>query len=250
MNGSDQWRPIGVITGLYRYPLKGCQGEALHEVRIGWHGLTHDRGFALHRTQDLSGLPWASPRQFPQLLAWTASIPAGSSSLAVSTPGGDWLTDPRDHAQRVAFSAHATDVLGEPMTLMNLWSGTHDSMPISIITTETITAAAELIGSDRELDTRRFRPNVLLHTTSGRPWPERQWLGREIRLGDPPDAAVLRIDRHTTRCEALDHDPESGAPLGDRLFEAIRRGNHNRAGVYATPRHVGCAVLGRTAWTR
>jgi MOSC domain-containing protein len=130
-----------------------------------------------------------------------------------------------------------------------LWSGTHDSMPVSVISTATMRAAAKLIGVDA-LERARFRPNIVVDTDPARPWPERQWLGRELRLGDGENAAILRVDRHTTRCEVVDLFPDSGKDDGLGLFEAIREGNRNRAGVYATPRHVGHVVVGATVWIR
>lgn len=132
---SGEWKPIGQVSHIARYPLKSAGGEAIDSSRIGWHGVSNDRGFALLRTQDLSGLPWASARQFPQLLQWTAHIDATSTALRIGTPHRDWLVDPKDQAARTAFAEFATDALGEPLMLVQLWSGTYDAMPVSVIST-------------------------------------------------------------------------------------------------------------------
>jgi uncharacterized protein YcbX len=248
MSNSD-WKPIGQIAHITRYPLKGASGEDVENSKVGWHGLTHDRGFALVRVNDLSGLPWVSPRQFPQLLQWSASVPTATSDLRVTTPDGAWLIDPKDAEARADFAAYASKVLGEPMSLMQLWSGTHDSMPVSAISTATMHAAADLVGADM-LQRERFRANIVIETDPSRVWPERQWLGRELRVGDGGDSAVLRVDRHTTRCEVVDLLPGCGDDDGLDLFRAIREGNRNRAGVYATPRHVGQVCVGTTVWIR
>lgn len=244
---SNEWNPLGKVSHIWRYPLKGVAGEEVASSKVGWHGLTNDRRFALLRIGDMSGLPWASPRQFPQLLSWTASIPAASTDLRITTPSDEWLLDPKDVQARSEFADHVTKVLGEPMMLVQMWSGAFDSMPISVVTTATIQAAAELVGAG-DLDMRRFRSNITIETDSSDSWPERQWLGRELRLGS--DSAILRIDRHITRCEVVDLQPGSGKDSGLDLFKAIKESNRNRAGVYATPRHVGQINVGATVWIR
>ncbi|GAA0716004.1 MOSC domain-containing protein [Dactylosporangium roseum] len=246
---SGDWKPLGRVSHIARYPLKAAGGEALDSSRIGWHGVSNDRGFALLRTGDPSGLPWVSSRQFPRILRWTASTVPTSTALRIATPDRDWLIDPKDLAARAAFAEFATDALGEPLMLVRLWSGTHDAMPVSVISTATMRAVADLAGAG-DPAWQRFRPNVVIETDPGRSWPERQWLGRELRLGDGNDAAILRVDRHTTRCEVLDLAPGSGADDNLGLFAAVRSANRNRAGVYATPRHVGEVTVGGTVWLR
>lgn len=245
---SNEWRPIGQVTHICRYPLKGAAGEELPSSKIGWHGLTHDRRFALLRMGDMSGLPWASPRQFPQLLSWRASVPTASTELRITTPSGEWLLEPKDAQARSEFAEHASKILGEPVMLVQMWSGAFDSMPISVITTATMQAATELVGADY-LDLQRFRPNIVIKTDLSHSWPERQWLGRDLRLGDG-NSAILRVDRHATRCEVVDLQPGSGEDSGLDLFKAIRDSNRNRAGVYTTPRHVGQINVGATVWIR
>jgi len=245
---SNDWKPVGQVTHICRYPLKGAAGEEVSSSKVGWHGLSYDRRFALLRSGDMSGLPWASPRQFPQLLSWRASVPTASTDLQIASPSGSWLLNPKDAQIRSEFAEHAGKMLGEPMMLFQMWSGAFDSMPISIITTATLQAAAELVGA-HDLDLQRFRPNVVIETGLSRPWPERQWLGRDLRLGDG-NAAILRIDRHITRCEVVDLQPGSGDESGLDLFKAIRENHRNRAGVYATPRHVGQINVGATVWIR
>jgi uncharacterized protein len=102
---------------------------------------------------------------------------------------------------------------------------------------------------DVDIDARRFRSNLIVDTADCLPWVERKWLGRDLRVGDGTDACVLRVDRNTTRCEVVNLDPETGQATHD-LFEAIRNENLNRAGVYATPAHVGTLAVGATVYIR
>jgi len=212
--------------------------------------IANDRRYALHRTGDLSGLPWASPRQFPQLLSWNAIV-SSTGDLTVTLPDTTWWRiDPRDPTTRREFSAHASSELNEAVTLINLWAGTYDAMPISVISSDTISACTQLFGSTTPvLDWQRFRPNVVIATDGARPWPERKWLGRELRLGDSSGAVTLRVDRHTTRCEVVNFDPVT-AQRTDDLFSAIREANKNRAGVYASPERGGLVELGADVFVR
>lgn len=239
---TSSWTEVGVLERCIRYPLKGAAGQDLERCKVGWHGLSFDRRYAWLRNNDLSGLPWVSPRQFPQVVSWSASIDT-AGDLVVVLPGSSTFTvSERDREARARAGEAATDLLGEPVTLMPLWSGTHDAMPIGLLTTATVEAASLLVDG-LQPDHRRFRPNLLIATTDNTPWIERKWIGRDIRIGDGADAVVLRVDRATTRCEVVDISPDTGIGT-HQLFDAIRSAQKNRAGCYCTPVHIGQVHLG------
>jgi len=238
------WTPIGTLVSLERYPLKGTTGETLDAVKIGWHGLSGDRQHALLRTDDTSGLPWVSPREFPKVVAWrSAQLQQGV--LHVETRDGtEWTLAADDIKERERFERFATDELGAHLSLVTLWRGTFDSMSVSVITTATISDTAALVG-DPDFDARRLRPNIAVELFEPRPGAEQKWIGRELRLGEEPDSAVLRIDRTTTRCEVVDLNPCTGVADRD-LFAKVREQRRNRVGVYAGVGHPGFARIGAT----
>ena len=125
------------------------------------------------------------------------AIVSSTGDLTVTLPDTTWWRiDPRDPTTRREFSAHASSELNEAVTLINLWAGTYDAMPISVISSDTISACTQLLGSTTPvLDWQRFRPNVVIATDGARPRPERKWLGRELRLGDSSGVVTLRVDR-------------------------------------------------------
>ena len=249
MSGTD-WRPIGVVDQLARHVLKGTASEVLTSAKLGWHGISFDRRFGLLRAGDKSGLPWASPRQHQQLVKWKSSLVGGSVlQVAVQDHGDDivFAVDVNDQGELDAFAKSATELLGEPVKLMNLWSGTFDSMSLSLITTGTMNAVAGAVG-EHQLDWRRFRANLVVDTGDQRLWPERQWLGSELRLGEK-GASIVRVVRHTTRCQVIDVNPMTGI-VDLAAFEAVKAVNRNRAGVYATPQQVGVVETGATVYTR
>jgi uncharacterized protein YcbX len=246
---STEWSRVGTVAAVWRYPVKGVGGELVHESRVGWHGLSGDRRFALHRVADASGLPWASPRDFPMLVTWRASDRTAGTALRVTTHDGqEFDIGERDIDTWRRFGKHASSLLGETTDLMCLWQGAFDSMSISIVTMNTLRSAGALVD-DVAVDPRRFRANLVVDCDGDQPWPESKWLGRELRFGGLGDAAVLRADRHTTRCQVVDLDPESG-DLTFPLFDRLRDANRNRAGVYATTVHVGTVRTGDTVEVR
>ncbi|MFZ2237249.1 MAG: MOSC domain-containing protein [Dokdonella sp.] len=240
---TTDWTYIGTLIGIRRFAMKSAAGQELPSAKLGWHGLHGDRQFALHRTDDLSGLPWASARDFPQLLSWSAYLDE-SGQLVVEAHEERWEVDLRRPESRLAFNLWASDILGTPVTLMSLWAGTFDAMPLSIISTDSLSAFATQIGRSG-LSAARFRANLTVDTQGRREWPERKWVGRELRIGEQ---VVVRLDRHTTRCEIINFD-EHGMSDGD-LFSGIRLANNNRAGVYATPVRVGVVHVGAMVYIR
>ena len=92
----------GIVSGLWRYPVKSMAGEALASTGISWAGLAGDRRWAFVRpdSQD-SGFPWHTIREFPEMSNYVAllSEPArpDRSRVLVRTPDGGLydVTDPR-----------------------------------------------------------------------------------------------------------------------------------------------------------
>ena len=92
----------GIVSGLWRYPVKSMAGEALACVGISWSGLEGDRRWAFVRPDSGgSGFPWHTIREFPRMSNYVALLseparPDRSRGL-VRTPDGCRydVTDPR-----------------------------------------------------------------------------------------------------------------------------------------------------------
>lgn len=238
---TGEWRHVGALVEVTRFPLKAAGGQRVMEVKIGWHGVAGDRRWALLRTGDLSGLPWVSGREFPRMLGARASIDQ-SGDLTVALGSRSWHVDTRCASDRARLEGEFSELLGEAVSLQLLWSGTFDAMPISVLSTDSVAALAEGGASP---DVRRFRANLLIDTQGARPWPERKWVAREMRIGE----VVLRLDRHVTRCQVIDVNPSTGV-ADMQLFAAVREVNRNRLGVYATPQRVGQVAEGMEVFLR
>jgi len=180
----------GIVSGLWRYPVKSMAGEALASTDVSWAGLAGDRRWAFVRPDSQgSGFPWHTIREFPEMSNYVAllSEPArpDRSRVLVRTPDGGLydVTDPRLAAE-----------LGTGLRVMRLDRGAFDAMPVSVISDSTVSALCTLAHvPGNEL---RFRPNVVVTLDSGAPFEEDEWVGSAVRIG----AAIVRMDRRDSRC--------------------------------------------------
>ena len=154
---------VGTVKGLYRYPVKSMAGERLDAGVLGWQGMAGDRRCAFLREDHQGGFPWLSAGRLPSLVLYRPHAASGADSddaTHVTTPSGAVLEldgEPlRDELSR-AF--------GSPVRLMRLDHGMFDEAPLSLITTASIETIAAAAG--RDLDVRRFRPNILMEAASG-----------------------------------------------------------------------------------
>lgn len=223
----------GVVSGLWRFPVKSMAGQALDQADASWAGLAGDRRWAFVRPDsEASGFPWHTIREFPPMASYVARLSeparADRSRVVVRTPGGDQydLTDPRLAAE-----------LGTGLRVMRLDRGAFDAMPVSLISGSTVSALCTLAGVPR--NELRFRPNIVVTLDSGAAFEEDDWVGSVVRIG----AAAVRIDRRDSRCVVVNVDPASGAP-GSRLLQVIGTARGARAGVYGTTVRPGVIRVG------
>jgi uncharacterized protein len=74
---------------------------------------------------------------------------------------------------------------------MNLKHGIFDEACISVISLGTVHCVERESG--RDVDLRRFRPNVVIETDSAEPFEEDRWVGRTLMFGEGNSGAALRL---------------------------------------------------------
>src|SRR6266852_5000688 len=169
---------LGRINAIFRYPIKSMAGELLDVASLSWHGIEGDRRFAFRRLADKSGFPWLNASKLPQLLLYK---PVRLDSNAnnkngellpthVRTPDGKEYELRSNELREEVSSRYGSDV-----ELMNLKHGIFDESPISVISLGTVRCIERESG--REVDLRRFRPNVVIDTDSAEPFEENRWVG-------------------------------------------------------------------------
>jgi uncharacterized protein YcbX len=107
----------------------------------------------------------------------------------------------------------------------------YDAFPIHVVTTASLRALAGL-SPDSEVDVRRFRPNVLVDTPDiDDGFPEADWLGKRLRLGD---GVELEVVAPCPRCVMVTRQIGDDLAQDRRLLRTIVREADQNVGVYAT----------------
>lgn len=233
--------PIGIIKSIYRYPVKSMAGEELASAELGWHGIKGDRRFAFMRAGNMSGMPWLTASKMPELIRYKAYHTNGgnpsSPIVRVRTPEGADTEVEHESLRRQVAAAFGSEV-----TLVHMGNGIFDDAPISLISTTTI-AALERESGCEILDTRRFRPNLLIDPAGGVPVNEDAWVGKTVLFGNHANAPSLRVTVQDIRCVIVNLDPET-AVAEPHIFKTIARSWQNCAGVYASVLNTGTLSIG------
>lgn len=225
--------PVGTVARLWRYPVKSMAAEVLTSASVSWAGIAGDRRWAFVRpASHANGFPWHTIRENPAMSTYVPTLldaeRPDKSAVRVRAPSGKTydLTDPV-----------LADELGTGLRVMRLDRGTFDALPVSLITTATVSALCALAEiPDDEL---RFRPNIVITPASATPYPEDEWVGSSLRIGD----ASVRVDGRDTRCVVVNVDPRRGQPDAP-LLKVIGRHRRACAGVYGTTVRPGPVQVG------
>jgi len=222
----------GRIAALWRYPVKSMAAEELDGVEVSWHGLAGDRRWAFIRDgQVRSGFPWLTIRERPELAHYRPRFAdpdrLSASPVLVRTPGGSELD--------VADPALAAE-LGPGVRVIKQERGVFDTMPLSLLTTQTLADLGRLVGAG--LAAGRFRPNLLVDA-AGRGFPEDAWVGRVLRIGE----LRMRVDLRDQRCVMVTIDPVT-LRRNPAILRAIARDRDARFGVYGSTVAPGRVMVG------
>lgn len=231
----------GRISAIFRYPVKSMAGESLDVARLGLHGIEGDRRFAFRRLADTSAFPWLTASKFPQLLLYKPfrreSNSAESLPTHVRTPEGKEYELLSDELREEVSRRFGSDV-----ELMNLRHGIFDEACISVISHGTVHCIER--ESRRDLDLRRFRPNVVIETGSAKPFSEDSWVGRTLMFGEGSSTAAIGVTMRDERCVMVNFDPDT-VDRDSEVMKAVVRLNENCAGVYGTVTRAGELRVGQ-----
>jgi len=223
---------VGRVAALWRYPVKSMAAEVLDGAEVSWHGLAGDRRWAFIRDgQVRSGFPWLTIRERPELAHYrpffTERARPNASPTLVRTPSGAELD--------VADPALAAE-LGPGVHVIKQDRGVFDTMPLSLLTTQTLAALGRLVGVG--LAAERFRPNLLVDA-GGRDFPEDAWVGRVLHIG----GLRMRVDQRDKRCVMVTIDPVT-LRRDPAILRAIARERDARLGVYGSTVEPGQVAVG------
>jgi uncharacterized protein len=221
------------VAGLWRYPVKSMGAEPLDGAEVSWNGVAGDRRWAFIRDGRVrSGFPWLTIREVPGMGLYRPRFaepdrPDGSQTW-VRTPSGAELD--------VADPALAAE-LGHGARVIKQDRGIFDTLPLSLITTQTVAGLGARVGAP--LDVRRFRPNLLIEAPDGGPFPEDAWVGAVLRIG----GARVRVDKRDQRCVVVNVDPATSR-RDPAVLRAIAREREACLGVYGSTVQPGIVRTG------
>jgi uncharacterized protein YcbX len=235
---------VGQVEAVFRYPVKSMGGERLEAAELGWHGLVGDRRLALRRINDRGGFPFLVASKLPELVLYSPlrreDGAEGELPTHIRTPDGDEMPVFGEE-----LAAEVGSRYGAPVEMMQLRHGIFDEASLSVIATETVRELGRLAG--RDLDVRRFRPNVLVGLLRPAPFQEDEWVGSVLAFGEGDDAAAISVTMRDERCSMVNIDPDS-ATIAPEVLKAVVRVRQNYAGVYGTVTRVGRVAVGQKVW--
>jgi uncharacterized protein YcbX len=231
---------LGHVRELVRYPVKSMAGIATNSAFLGWHGLQGDRRFAFRRLGDNSGFPWLTASRLPELLLYQPLDlnEATEEPTHVRTPEGSDLAIRSGELQ-----TSVAEKFGSPVELMKLKHGIFDDATLSVIDLATIEAIGREAGQD--LDTRRFRANVVITSEATEPFLEDGWVGGRLVFGNADEGPIVNVAMRDPRCVMINLDPDT-AQQDPRIMKAAVRLNENNAGIYGTVARTGQISVGQS----
>jgi uncharacterized protein YcbX len=225
---------IGRVAALWRYPVKSMAPDGVPSAEVSWHGVAGDRRWGFVRERGAaSGFPWLTIRERHDMVRYRPRFAdpdrPDASAVVVTTPTGAELevTDP-------ALAAE----LGGDVRPLKLDRGTFDTLPVSLITTQSVAALGRLSG--RPVDVSRLRPNLLIDAAAGEAFAEDGWIGCTLRIGAD---LLVRVDGRDQRCVVVNVDPATGErdPI---VFRTIVRRRRARLGAYGSIARPGRVAVG------
>ena len=236
---------LGRISAIFRYPVKSMAGQSIDIARLTFHGIEGDRRFAFRRLNDKSAFPFLTASKLPELLLYK---PFGlHSNSTEQLPTHVRSPDGKEYELRSdELREEISNRFGSDVELMNLKHGIFDEASISVISLGTVQGVARESG--RELDLRRFRPNVVIETVSAELLEEDKWVGRTVMFGEGNSGAApmaaIGITLRDERCVMVNFDPDT-AERDSEVMKTIVRINQNCAGVYGTVVRAGEIRVGQ-----
>jgi uncharacterized protein YcbX len=277
--GGTTMARVGRVGGLFRHPVKSMLGEALDSIEIDALGVVGDRVWAVRdevrgdfRTgkriprlmscRASSGEAGAAPTiALPDGTTCRADAPEAAARLSAALdhpvtlcpigasprparpaePVQDPEADLRETMAR-APDEPMPDFSDVPPELFAHFSDPGhrhvDAAPVMILTDRSLESLGRA-APDAVIDVRRFRPSVLVQASSEVAFPEQDWIGSRLRLGE----VVLEVRATCPRCAMVTHG-FADLPQDPSVMRRLVAEADGNLGIYATVAVPGRVQLG------
>jgi uncharacterized protein len=268
---------VGAVQELWRYPVKSMLGERRGELLVTERGGLGDRAWALR--EPASGRI-ASAKKFPRLLEFRATYEVEPTLerpgvIRIDAPGGRAL-----YPDEKGASEAISEILGKPVRLESqarsdektgidpatVFAGvpveemkpewTPETMPdyfqlkkdtffeigsVFVLASGSVGHLHALQGGTARIDSRRFRPNVYVHTAPDpEGFVEDGWVGGTLVLGD---SLVLGDLEPTLWCVTSTLAQED-LPRDPSILRTAAHHHGGCLGVYASVMRQGLVAVG------
>jgi uncharacterized protein YcbX len=230
---------FGTIEEIWRYPVSSLGGERLTSAELGTDGVVGDRTWCVADAQ--SGHPAAPEKEARWRPALFLHSRSGHDRPEIGFPDGEWLlVGERDTDAKLTLyfgfevETRPYAATGDAQAAVNRY----ELSPVHLVTTNSLRHLSTIVGTD-DIDSRRFRPNVVLRTPEGDGFQEKAWLGSRVRLGK----AIIEICEEAKRC-GMTLIAQPGLPENPDVLRSLLRQNKRNFGIYGNVEVSGTLSLG------
>jgi uncharacterized protein YcbX len=198
---------LGMLRGLYRYPVKSLRADALTEAPVDADGVEGDRTQALIVG---AGRPRAGKRYNGKRDDRLHLLSSAGEALALAPEEGLTVEASPEHF--------------------------FDDAPVSLLVDRWLDGVSKYVGY--RVEHQRFRPNFYIESDGDIP-DEGALTGRELALGE----VTLRVRYPIERCVVTTYDP-AGGQSDSRILRYIAQARANWMGIYCDVPRAGIVRIG------
>jgi MOSC domain-containing protein len=231
--------PLGVIAGLWRYPIKGVQGERLERAEVDENGILGDRSYVIRETSSGRFLgakaetySWGDVLGAEELIQLRAEYMGdpdrGGEVSDVNVTAGDGVSfTSRDYG----MDAFLSEILHREVRLTPFdqvaGERRRSGRALHLLTDASVRKIREFYP-EGEFDVRRFRPNLVVETTGDRDgFLEEGWSEWTLAVGSQ---VRIRVEKPNKRC-IVTTMRQGDLPSDDRILKTIATKNRSNLGV-------------------
>lgn len=246
----------GIVSSLWRYPVKSMMGEVLMSTGISTRGIDGDRAYALVDNESGKIVSAKNPKLWPDMFSYRSkygSTKSAAGPVCITLPDGTRVSSDQADANAILSAALGRDVtlvsqVPEDPCLEEYWPDieeldnrdivTDEKMPagtfydlaiVHLLTSSTLEKLAE-VYPEGQFELRRFRPNIYVNTGAGNAaFVENNWIGKTVAIGNE---VRLKITDPCPRC-VMTTLAQGSLPRDTGILRAAAQNNDAHVGVYA-----------------